>query len=86
MMECTMMIDGMGMMGMMIWGLLSMLVGLVVLFLFILAAAYGVRWVWGQKPSSANVHGESALDLVKKRYAKGEISREEFERIKKELE
>ena len=79
------MMDGMGT-GMMIWGLLSMLSGLVILFLFILAAAYGVKRVWGQKPSSTNAHGESALDLLKKRYARGEISREEFERIKKEIE
>jgi putative membrane protein len=86
MMDCTTMIDGMGMMGMMVWGLLSMLLALVVLFLFILAAAYGVKWVWGQRPSSTTGHGESALDLVKKRYAKGEISREAFERIKKEIE
>jgi putative membrane protein len=86
MMECTTMMDGMGMMGMMVWGLLSMLLGLVILFLFILAAAYGVKWVWDQKSSTANGRGESALDLLKKRYAKGEISREEFERIKKEIE
>jgi uncharacterized membrane protein len=26
------------------------------------------------------------LDLLKKRYARGEIGREEFERIKKEIE
>jgi putative membrane protein len=86
MMECTMMMDGMGMTGMMVWGLLGLLFGLLVLFLFILAAAYGVKWVWGQKPSSANVHDESALDLLKKRYASGEISREEFARIKREIE
>lgn len=80
------MMDGMGMMGMMVWGLLSMLLGLVILFLFILAAAYGVKWVWGQKPSSATAHSESALDLLKKRYARGEISKDEFEKIKREIE
>jgi putative membrane protein len=80
------MMDGMGMMGMMVWGLLSMLLGLVILFLFILAAAYGVKWVWGQKSLTMNGRGESASDLLKKRYAKGEISREEFERIKREIE
>jgi putative membrane protein len=86
MMECTTMMDGMGMTGMMVWGLLSLLLGVVILFLFILAAAYGVKWVWGQRPSSTTAHGESALDLLKKRYASGEIGREEIERVKREIE
>jgi putative membrane protein len=86
MMECMAMMDGMGMMGIMIWGLLSMLLGLVILFLFILSAAYGVKWVWGQTQLSTTGHGESALDILKKRYARGEISREEFERVKREIE
>ncbi len=29
---------------------------------------------------------ESALELLKKRYAKGEISKEEYERIRRDLE
>jgi putative membrane protein len=79
------MMDGMGMMGMMLWGLLSFLLGLIVLFLFILAAAYAVKWVWGQTPAGKRGE-ESALDIVKKRYARGEIGREEFERVKREIE
>jgi len=77
-----MMMDGMGMM---VWGILSFLFGLLVLFLFILAAAYGVKWVWGQRPAGTGEQ-ESALDLLKKCYVKDEISREEFERIKKDIE
>jgi putative membrane protein len=80
-----MMMDGAGMMGMMFWGILSFLLGLLVLFLFILAAAYGVKWVWGQRPSGVTEQG-SALDLLNRRYAGGEISREEFERVKREIE
>jgi putative membrane protein len=80
------MMDGMGMGGMMIWGLLSFLFGLIILFLFILAAAYGVKWVWGQRPSSTIGSGESAFDILKKRYARGEISKEDFERLKREIE
>jgi putative membrane protein len=86
MMDSTSMMNETGMMGMMVWALLRMLLGLVILFLFILAAAYGVKWVWGQKSSTMNRGGESALDLLKKRYAKGEISKDEFEKIKGEIE
>jgi putative membrane protein len=80
-----MMMDGTGMMGMMVWGILTFLFGLLALFLFILAAAYGVKWVWGQRSSGVTEQG-SALDLLKRRYARGEIRGEEFERVKREIE
>ncbi|MBU4121702.1 MAG: SHOCT domain-containing protein, partial [Proteobacteria bacterium] len=36
----------------------------------------------GQTPTQ----NESPLDILKRRYAKGEIAREEYERMKKDLE
>ena len=77
------MMDGMGMM---IWGLVSFLLGLLVIFLFILGLAIAVKWVWGKTAFTMTGTGESALDLLKKRYAKGEIGKEEFERIRKDIE
>ncbi len=74
-----MMMDGMGMM---MWGALSLLLGLIVIFVFALAIAIAVRWAWRQNPTG----GERALEILKKRYAKGEISKDEYERIKADIQ
>ena len=71
--------------GMMVWGVFSFLVGLLLIFLFIVVAAGVVKWIWGQKTPWAWKNKESALDILKQRYARGEISKEEFERIKKDI-
>lgn len=77
------MMDGMGMM---LWGLFSFLLGLVLIFLFIVAVVAAVKWLWGPRAPFLQAGGNSALDILKKRYASGEIGKEEFETIKKDIE
>jgi len=86
-MECTAMMNGMmNGMGMMVWGVFSFLLGLLLIFLFVVAAVAAVKWLWGQKTPWAWRNQESALDILKQRYARGEMSKEEFERMKKDIE
>ena len=73
-------------MGMMVWGVFSFLLGLLLIFLFVVAAVATVRWIWGQKTPWAWKNNKNALDILKQRYARGEISKEEFERIKRDIE
>lgn len=58
---------------------------ILILIVVILIAFISKR---GSTSSEKNVfpREENPLDILKKRYAKGEIDREEFERIKKDIE
>ena len=73
-------------MGMMVWGVFSFLLGLLLIFLFVVVVVAAVKWLWGQQTPFGIGSKESALDILKKRYARGEITREEFERMKREIE
>ena len=69
---------GMGIFGMVLmllfWGLI--IAGLVL----------GVRWLWDQGRPRPDVGAADApLEILKRRYAKGEINKEEFDRMKKDL-
>jgi len=53
----------------------------------IVAAVVGVRWLWDQgRPPAGRGPGESALEVLRRRYARGEIEREEFETKRRDLE
>ncbi len=41
-----------------------------------------VKWLWGQGTVS---RADSALDMLKKRYARGEITKQEFEDMKRDV-
>lgn len=59
----------------------------IMIFVFLFAGRWGC-WHWRSGPGRHHGEGgeaESALDIVKKRYARGEITRDEFERMKKDL-
>ena len=77
------MMEGMGLM--MAGGGFSFLIGLLLIFLFIVVVVAPVRWLWGEKTPFIRRSGESGFDVLKKRYASGEIGREEFERIREDI-
>ncbi len=71
---------------MMVWGLVSFVLALLILFLFVSGVAYAVKLMWGQGSERTSRRDDSALEILKKRYAKGEIGKEEFERVRKEID
>ena len=78
-----MMMDGMGMM---IWGVFSFLLGLLLILIFVVVVVAAAKWLWGQKLPFVVSDRENALEILKRRYAKGEIGKEEYERIKRDIE
>ncbi len=70
---------GPGMMWGMGWIFMIIFWGLLVLGLIFL-----VRWLVGMTKTTKLE--ESALDILKKRYARGEINKEEFEQKKRDLQ
>lgn len=75
-----------------IFAVVAMLVGLIFWGLVIVALVLGVRWLIRQNsqdryagPPPAGSTGEDPLDVLRHRYARGEIDEEEYERRRKTL-
>lgn len=78
--------------GMMPWGMGGMMFMMPVMFILAIAiifmVIFMVRRIGGGGSDFLTPHTtyETPMDILKKRYARGEIDREEFERRKKDLE
>lgn len=54
--------------------------------LIIAGAALIVRWLTGRSSEGKTSAAESPLDILKKRYARGEINSATFEKMKRDIE
>jgi len=69
---------GMGFVG---WLFMLLFWGLIIVGLILV-----IRWLWDHGRSGAGAAASDApLDILKRRYARGEITKEEFDRMKQDL-
>lgn len=66
-----------------VWGIGMMLMMVIFWGVVIVGIVLGIRWLasQGKEPRST----DTALDIVRQRYARGDISKEEFEAKKRDL-
>jgi putative membrane protein len=60
--------------------------GLIVPLVLIGAVAYALGWRPQFNQSGPSQAGQTPLELLKARYARGEISREEYDQMRRDLE
>jgi putative membrane protein len=65
-----------------VWGIGMMLIMLLFWGLVIVGVVLGIRWLVSQGKESRS---DSALEILRQRYARGEINKEEFEARKRDL-
>lgn len=72
------------------WGYGHMMFGGLMMIVFwggvILLIVLAVRWLGGERAASPGSVRPNPLDILKERYAKGEIDRQEYEERRKVLE
>lgn len=66
------------------WGIFNSIFMLAFWILIIVGIIFLIKYLVTQSGSQKS-SSESPLEILKKRYAKGEITKEEFERMKKEI-
>lgn len=69
------------------WGMGFGMISVVLFWvLVILGIVILVRWIAAGSPGAGQPPTKTALDILKERYARGEIGREEFEQKKRDIE
>jgi len=78
------------------WGFGWWIGGMIMMVLFWIVVVVGIlaltKWLFGQGQPGRISHPqgkesfESALEILRKRYARGEITKDEFENMKKDIE
>ena len=68
------------------WPFGGMVMGILWVVLLVALIYWIVRVTGGHRYSLPETHREDPLEILKKRYARGEINRQEYERMKKDLE
>ena len=72
------------------WGIVMMLMMLLFWAAIVVVIIVGIRWLMTSSRSghqaTAERETESALDVLKKRYARGEISKQAFEDMRRDIE
>ena len=64
----------------------ALLSNFVVLAFLVVCVVFMVWWVRSMfRRGNAKLEGKTPLDIAKERYARGEISREQFDQIKKDI-
>ncbi len=63
-----------------------MLMMLVFWALIIVGVIFLVRWLAGQSSRTPSTRGTSSLDILSERYARGEITREQYQQMRRDIE
>ena len=69
------------------WGIVGWIISMLFFLLIIVGSILLVLWLVRQvsHPTTHGISTPRGMEILKERYAKGEISKEEFERMKKDL-
>jgi len=71
--------------GMFVFPFIMLIVMLFVVYMIFGRGNFRPPWQNGSRHSDPNQSFETALDILKKRYANGEITKEQFEQMKKDI-